>query len=87
MDDINYTDFDPGIRETVRLLRSCGIPNKSYRLMMLLQRAGIDFFSADPTDGPWIEASYSPIDGVAVIMLTNVDDEMLRQARAKECQP
>ena len=47
------------------------------RLMAALEEAGVNFDPIDPETDPAIQASYSPVDGHAVLMLMNVDDKLL----------
>lgn len=46
------------------------------RLRSCLEQAGFSFDSADPSVGPFIEATYSPNDGTAVVLLSNVSDAL-----------
>lgn len=47
------------------------------RLQAALAKHGIGFEARDFDTDPHIEASYSPLDGHAVIMLSNVDDKSM----------
>jgi len=43
----------------------------------LLKGRGVSFDPVDPETDVHIEASYSPVDGHAVLMLSHVDDGLL----------
>jgi hypothetical protein len=47
------------------------------RLRDLLEEQGAPMVVVDPETDVHIEASYSPLDGQAVLMLSNVDDKLL----------
>lgn len=51
--------------------------SEADRLMVCLAEWGVSFEPALPLTDPQVEASYSPVDGHAVLMITNVDDKML----------
>jgi hypothetical protein len=107
---MNYEDLNPGIRETVRLLRDNGfatcdsgdgvtrefecdigipyvhmtIPDKSQliaeadRLAELLTSRGIRLEPLDEDGGKaYIQADYSPGDGICAISVFGVTDSML----------
>ena len=48
---------------------------KADRIRALLEHHGVTF---DPAEGRNIEATYSPVDGVATIIVIGVTDEMLK---------
>ena len=113
MEDIDYDELDPGIRETVRLLRkwgfettdsgdgvskkgteqeplmlqfphvfmrstSQGLITSAENLHRLMDHHGVSFdpdFEAERYPG--IEATYSPTDGAAIILLRDIDDKTL----------
>ncbi len=111
-DDIDYAQLNPGIRETVRMLRAHGFdtsdsgdgethehecdPEWSYvaiivapanlceeadRLVVVLRKYGIEAqpMSMDEDDDAVIvEAMYNPLDGMALLYITNVHDDDLR---------
>ena len=53
--------------------------SEANRLMACLEEVGLTFEPTDvPLEDPHIEASYSPVDGRAVLMLCNVNDKALR---------
>lgn len=113
IDTLDYSELDPNIRETVRLLRRAGFDttdssdgathrymsadidfpyvcvhtspedmvNASRKIKPLLESVGVSFSIPQSQDhaGPTIEASYSPVDGVAVVMVNFVvDSEWMR---------
>ena len=57
------------------------VPNKmiheSVRLWETLVEHGIDFEPKNPGYDPGIEVNYSPLDGVATIMLLEIDDKLM----------
>jgi hypothetical protein len=55
------------------------------RLKAVLEEAGVAFRAVDPETDPHIEASYSPVDGHAVLSLFNVNDTALNMDGVPEC--
>jgi len=47
------------------------------RLRLCLETQGMLFDSMDPAEGPFIEATYSPVDGRSVLLLSNVNDALM----------
>jgi hypothetical protein len=66
---------------------------ESERLYSLLKAQGVQFgpngvVSVDPNNppsDPHIDVSYSPVDGHAILMLSFVDDQSLKQGKEQRC--
>lgn len=71
-----YDDFLP-FPHVAMLTTPEKLVTESWRLKALLEAHGITFEAKDPETDPHIDASYSPIDGHAVLMLSNVDDKLM----------
>jgi hypothetical protein len=105
-DEFDYSELAPGIRETVRLLRSNGFETTDSGDGVANVESGIEgamdipmvacatspLTMAGDADRLWelvrplcegspdvrVEASYSPNDGVALLLLLGFDDTFLR---------
>lgn len=108
-DDLNYSNLDPGIRETVRRLREWGyntvdsgdgvskppvgrdldIPHvfitvaafgtlliEADHLKHELRKAGIPVRAQGRAARVWIQATYDPADGTAIIGVYGLNDAM-----------
>ena len=71
-----YEDFLP-FPHVAMLSTPSHLVADADRLMACLEEWGVSFEPKDPETDIQIEASYSPVDGHTVLLLSNVDDTML----------